>query len=159
MVLLLSALISGSVMVLCSRSPTFGIFGVLTQALAFTGLLCIGGASFFGVILVLVYIGGMLIVFLFSTVLSAERYPESGWGEILISCFGLILLSYPFLHDWGSYSIIQPLLPLIYESALGDAFSCFGVFSIVVGLILLVALIVVLFLGFEHSRESLRSLY
>jgi NADH-quinone oxidoreductase subunit J len=78
MYILTSLLIGGRAIVLFRRSPYFGIFGVLVQALGFSGLLCFFGAPFFGLLLVLVYVGGMLVVFLFSTVLSAERYPESG---------------------------------------------------------------------------------
>jgi NADH:ubiquinone oxidoreductase subunit 6 (subunit J) len=110
-------------------------------------------------LLVLVYIGGMLIIFLFSTVLRAERYPESGWQEFMIFWPIVCLLSYPFLKmTWAVKERGVSQVVLIKESGLGTVFGDFGIYTCVVAFILLVALIVVLVLGFEHGRETLRKL-
>ena len=82
--LILCALLIGVCVVFASPSPYFGIFGVLVQALAFSSLLCLLGLPLFGLLTILIYVGGMLIIFLFSTVLRAERYPDSGWLEALV---------------------------------------------------------------------------
>lgn len=81
---LVAFLLFGSSVVFSSRSPYFAIFGVLIQAISFSLLFCLFGYPMFGLLTVLIYVGGMLIIFLFSTVLSAERYPDSGWGELLL---------------------------------------------------------------------------
>lgn len=38
------------------------------------------GVSFISLVLVMVYLGGMLVVFVYSVALAADPYPES-WGS------------------------------------------------------------------------------
>lgn len=75
---ILGSIMLGVCIVFARRSPYFGIFGVLLQAVAFSVLLCLLGLPFLGLLTILIYVGGMLIIFLFSTILRAERYPDSG---------------------------------------------------------------------------------
>lgn len=96
MTLMTLLIIIGFAIVVASRSPYFGIFGVLLQALGYAGISCVIGAPFFGLLLILIYIGGMMVVFLFSTILSAERHPMSGWVEAIVVVL-LSILVVPFM--------------------------------------------------------------
>uniref|UniRef100_A0AAU6PX90 NADH-ubiquinone oxidoreductase chain 6 n=1 Tax=Ophionereis sp. TaxID=3135531 RepID=A0AAU6PX90_9ECHI len=150
----LSALI-----ILFSSSPYFGVFGVLLQALSFSVLLCIYGMPFFGLLVVLIYVGGMLIVFLFSTVLSAERFPSAGYWEILVFWFVIGGLSLPYLVGWEA-RLFQDLsfLPLGCEVGLGEVFGGLSIITCFIAFVLLVALMVVLCFGYEHTQNNLRKL-
>jgi uncharacterized protein (DUF58 family) len=59
--------------------------GNLPQVLGLTYFLCFFGVLFIVLLLALVCVGGMLVVFLFFTVLSAERYPELRGEEAFLS--------------------------------------------------------------------------
>nr|YP_009545853.1 NADH dehydrogenase subunit 6 [Ophioceres incipiens]AYO99645.1 NADH dehydrogenase subunit 6 [Ophioceres incipiens] len=148
----------GSCLLIFSNSPYFGVFGVLTQSLAFSVLLCFFGVPFFGLLIVLIYIGGMLVVFLFSTILSAERYPSTGSWEVLLFSGGLSTFIYPLLYSWETNVESLGFLTLESESNLGEIFGCLGIFTCLVGIVLLVALMVVLTFGFEHGYGQLRKL-
>jgi len=159
MMLVLSlTIILGGRIVLFRQSPYFGIFGVLIQALSLARLLSLFGFPFFALLLVLIYVGGMLIIFLFSTVLSAERYPSSGWEQILVFSFILRLCAFPIISCWAPSLEALSRLTLYSENILGVAFGPFGYITLLVVYILLIALVVVLYFGFEHSRESIRKI-
>nr|YP_010120069.1 NADH dehydrogenase subunit 6 [Amphioplus laevis]QRC36800.1 NADH dehydrogenase subunit 6 [Amphioplus laevis] len=158
LMLFISSLILGGLVVFSARSPYYGIFGILLQAISFSGLFCIFGFPFFGLLMILIYVGGMLIIFLFSTVLSAERYPESGWLEVVFFWVSFSLLSYPLVDSWGGELNSLSSLGLGNEAGLGEVFSLFGSLTVLVVVVLLVALMVVLAFGFENSEESLRKL-
>lgn len=80
-VFLLSAcFLVGLLGVAANPSPFYGAGGLLLGALGGCGLLVSGGASFVGVVLFLIYLGGMLVVFAYSVALAAEPYPET-WGS------------------------------------------------------------------------------
>lgn len=146
-------------LVLVSRSPYFGIFGVLIQAITFALLLCIFGLPFFGLLTVLIYVGGMLIVFLFSTVLGAERYPDSGWYEIPLFSIILWVVRLSLVDSWDiTKDLDVTFLRLSLEGKLGSIFSRLGFITLLVGVVLLVALMVVLNFGLEHAQATLRKL-
>nr|UEP17959.1 NADH dehydrogenase subunit 6 [Ophiocreas oedipus] len=156
--LVLSFLVGGSLMVLWSRSPYYSVFGVLIQSLSYSIFLCLSGFPFFGLILLLVYVGGMLVVFLFSTVLSAERYPSSSFLEAVAFWLGVSLLSFPYLFLWFPRSFSFSLFSLSSECEMGEIMGNFGSVTCLVAIILLVALMVVFSLCFEHGQGSLRKL-
>uniref|UniRef100_A0AAU8HN48 NADH-ubiquinone oxidoreductase chain 6 n=1 Tax=Silax daleus TaxID=3230861 RepID=A0AAU8HN48_9ECHI len=153
-----SLLIGGSLVVFFSRSPFFGIFGVLLQAIAFSSLLCIFGFPFFGLLVILIYVGGMLIIFLFSTVLSAERYPDSGWQEVVLFWSLLSVLFWPYLFNWVAQSVLDSSATLSRETGMSEVFGIFGGFTCIIAFVLLVALVIVLSFGHEQGRETLRKL-
>lgn len=65
----------------------------------------------------------------------------------------------PVIKTWGSVNVkVFSGLVLSSESKLGEVFNLFGIFSCLVVFVLLVALVVVLVFGYEHSQENLRKL-
>ena len=108
--------------------------------------------------MLIVYVGGMLVVFLFSTVLSAERYPEFDLGVFFVFFFGGFILSLPLLGWVSGLGRGETFVGLVLTEGFVGQYGCFGYMTCVVGVILLMALIVVLEFGFEHSRGALRKL-
>ena len=142
-----------------SHSPFFGVFGVLLHALGHSGLLCLLGVPFFSLLTIVIYVGGMLIVFLFSTVLSAERYPEFDFFLFCMCFLGLFLLRFPLVGG-SSYGVskAESFAGLVLTEGFFRQYACFGSITCLVGVVLLMALVAVLEFGFEHSRGALRKL-
>jgi len=156
--LILLLLDCGGLLLVFSHSPFFRVFGVLLHALSHGSLLCLLGLPFFGLLMLIVYVGGMLVVFLFSTVLSAERYPEFDLGVFFVFFFGGFILSLPLLGWVSGLGRGETFVGLVLTEGFVGQYGCFGYMTCVVGVILLMGLIVVLEFGFEHSRGALRKL-
>nr|YP_025945.1 NADH dehydrogenase subunit 6 [Ophiura luetkenii]AAO65637.1 NADH dehydrogenase subunit 6 [Ophiura luetkenii] len=156
--LVVIAIFSGCLVLVFSGSPYFGLFGVLLQSIGFSLLLFLLGLPFFSLLTVLVYVGGMMIVFLFSTILSAERYPGSSWSEFLVFLFSICLLVIPSLSPWFLSARNVSMSSLSSELGFCEVFNSLGYFTCFLAFILLVALVVVLVISFEHSQSSLRKL-
>uniref|UniRef100_A0AAU6PWX0 NADH-ubiquinone oxidoreductase chain 6 n=1 Tax=Ophiomusa kimblae TaxID=3135533 RepID=A0AAU6PWX0_9ECHI len=159
-IFLVSFLIAvGAAFLVCSEAPSYGVFGVLSQAVGYLFLLSFFGCPFLGLLLLLVYVGGMLIVFLFSSLLSAESYPKMSRMEVIVFSLALVGLCAPFTGSWQSgQSVSLTLLPLGAESSLEILFSVAGLLTCAMGLALFVSLIVVLMVSFEHTKSALRPL-
>ena len=149
----------GGLVILFRNSPYFGLFGVLLQSLGYSCYLFLCGLPFFGLLVVLVYVGGMLVVFLFSTILSAERYPGSSWIEFTIFSSLILLVIIPSLKDWLCCDNLLSISSLRRELGYSEVFIKMGPLTCLLAYILLVALVVILVVGFEHSLGSLRKLY
>nr|YP_009107978.1 NADH dehydrogenase subunit 6 [Crithagra dorsostriata]AIU45274.1 NADH dehydrogenase subunit 6 [Crithagra dorsostriata] len=74
----------GSLAVASNPSPYYGVLGLVVAAVAGCGWLVSLGVSFVSLVLVMVYLGGMLVVFVYSVSLAADPYPESwvSWGVV-----------------------------------------------------------------------------
>nr|AYW52641.1 NADH dehydrogenase subunit 6 [Astrohamma tuberculatum] len=151
-------IVGGSLIVLWSCSPYYGVFGILLQSVGYSLFLCFYGFPFFSLIFLLIYVGGMLIVFLFSSVLSAERYPSSSILEIIFFLLSINLLIFPFLNINFSSNLSFSLLSLSSETHIGEIMGLLGGLTCLVAIILFVSLMVVFSLCFEHSQSSLRKL-
>nr|BDG62541.1 NADH dehydrogenase subunit 6 [Ophiocten ludwigi] len=151
-------LILGSAVLVFSGSPYFGLFGVLVQSLGFSLLLFFLGLPFFSLLIVLVYVGGMMVVFLFSTILSAERYPGSSWSEFFIFSFFVFLLLIPNSFSSFYFSFGNSLGSLSPELGYSSVFVDLSTITCLIAFILLVGLVVVLVIGFEHGQSNLRKL-
>nr|YP_003345110.1 NADH dehydrogenase subunit 6 [Cyema atrum]BAI53533.1 NADH dehydrogenase subunit 6 [Cyema atrum] len=80
----LTVMLCGVVVVCSGPSPYFGVMGLVAASAGGCGLLIGYGGSFIAVVLILVYLGGMLVVFAYSAALAAEPYPEP-WGDYLVT--------------------------------------------------------------------------
>nr|YP_010049239.1 NADH dehydrogenase subunit 6 [Prunella rubeculoides]QPL15571.1 NADH dehydrogenase subunit 6 [Prunella rubeculoides] len=74
----------GGLAVASNPSPYYGVVGLVVAAVAGCGWLVSLGVSFVSLVLVMVYLGGMLVVFVYSVSLAADPYPEawSDWGVV-----------------------------------------------------------------------------
>nr|QFK69654.1 NADH dehydrogenase subunit 6 [Ficedula albicilla] len=70
----------GGLAVASNPSPYYGVVGLVLASIAGCGWLVSLGVSFVSLVLVMVYLGGMLVVFVYSVSLAAEPYPEA-WGD------------------------------------------------------------------------------
>nr|AYO99697.1 NADH dehydrogenase subunit 6 [Ophiosteira sp. Op725.7] len=148
----------GGLILVFSGSPYYGLLGVLIQSVGFSLYLFLWGLPFFSLLLILIYIGGMLIVFLFSTILSAERYPSSSWVEVLIFFSGSLVIMLPLNFVWHFGVLSYSMCSLSSELGFLGIFGNLWLVTCLIALILLVALVVVLVIAFEHGKLSLRSL-
>nr|YP_009948037.1 NADH dehydrogenase subunit 6 [Acanthorhynchus tenuirostris]QOH97205.1 NADH dehydrogenase subunit 6 [Acanthorhynchus tenuirostris] len=83
----------GGLAVASNPSPYYGVVGLVVASLAGCGWLVSLGVSFVSLVLVMVYLGGMLVVFVYSVALAADVYPLS-WGDwrVMGYCVGLGLV-------------------------------------------------------------------
>nr|ALN11500.1 NADH dehydrogenase subunit 6 [Pristimantis fenestratus] len=73
-------------------SPYFGALGLVFSAGMGCMILLGGGMTFLCLVLFLVYLGGMMVVFAYSSALVAESYPEAwGGGAVLYLVIYMIL--------------------------------------------------------------------
>nr|YP_009107926.1 NADH dehydrogenase subunit 6 [Melamprosops phaeosoma]AIU45209.1 NADH dehydrogenase subunit 6 [Melamprosops phaeosoma] len=74
----------GGLAVASNPSPYYGVLGLVVAAIAGCGWLVSLGVSFVSLVLVMVYLGGMLVVFVYSVSLAADPFPESwaSWGVV-----------------------------------------------------------------------------
>lgn len=70
----------GALGVASNPSPYYGVVGLVLASVAGCGWLLSLGASFVSLALFMVYLGGMLVVFVYSVSLAAEPFPEA-WGD------------------------------------------------------------------------------
>nr|ACJ43763.1 NADH dehydrogenase subunit 6 [Paramesotriton labiatus] len=84
----------GLVAVASNPSPYFAAFGLILASISGCCLLIDFGVSFLSLILLLIYLGGMMVVFAYSASLAAEPYPEAwgSWSVAVYVCIYMILL-------------------------------------------------------------------
>nr|QWS05661.1 NADH dehydrogenase subunit 6 [Melanocharis striativentris] len=78
----------GGLAVASNPSPYYGVVGLVLASIAGCGWLVSLGVSFISLVLVMVYLGGMLVVFVYSVALAADPYPEA-WGDWGVVGYGL----------------------------------------------------------------------
>nr|YP_006460319.1 NADH dehydrogenase subunit 6 [Gekko swinhonis]AFJ79067.1 NADH dehydrogenase subunit 6 [Gekko swinhonis] len=100
-------LIIGALGVAANPSPLFGAAALVFCALGGCGVLVGLGGSFVGIVLFLIYLGGMLVVFAYSVALAADSYPET-WVDysIFVYVLGYIVLVL-FLGWWLMELVVE----------------------------------------------------
>nr|YP_007624513.1 NADH dehydrogenase subunit 6 [Tragopan temminckii]ACR44429.1 NADH dehydrogenase subunit 6 [Tragopan temminckii] len=78
----------GALAVASNPSPYYGVVGLVLASVVGCGWLVNLGISFISLALFMVYLGGMLVVFVYSVSLAADPYPEA-WGDWRVVGYGL----------------------------------------------------------------------
>nr|QEZ90473.1 NADH dehydrogenase subunit 6 [Archaster typicus] len=150
----------GSTLVFYSLSPYYGALGLVMVSISGCFLCALFGFSFVAMVLVLIYMGGMLVVFVYSTAISAERYPVvGGIGEVFV--LSLLVVSWVFL----SFNFLLDL-PVcswslgVEEDLLGGSglYESMGGYLLVAGFVLLVALVAALVITYGSEYNVLKAL-
>nr|YP_010451226.1 NADH dehydrogenase subunit 6 [Hippocampus bargibanti]UTV01007.1 NADH dehydrogenase subunit 6 [Hippocampus bargibanti] len=164
---LLMGLIFGLVAVASNPSPYFAAFGLVIVAGMGCGVLVSYGSPFLSLVLFLIYLGGMLVVFAYSSALAAEPYPES-WVNWTISMYsilylmGVLLMMKCVLSEWyeTSWVPVDDLLDLTLfrgdMSGVAMMYMSGGWILVISAWVLLLTLFVVLELTRGLSRGALR---
>nr|YP_010700929.1 NADH dehydrogenase subunit 6 [Ctenodiscus crispatus]WCI21144.1 NADH dehydrogenase subunit 6 [Ctenodiscus crispatus] len=154
-------MIFGSTLVFYSISPYYGALGLVLVALAgciFSSLL---GLSFIALVLVLIYMGGMLVVFVYSTAISAERYPvvSNSLGEIILLSVLVVLwgfFNFDSFSSFGQVDWCSFVSPGLIGS--GNLYHSMSLYLLGGGYMLLVALIVALLITYGSEYNVLKAL-
>nr|YP_009479880.1 NADH dehydrogenase subunit 6 [Streptopelia decaocto]AVX48211.1 NADH dehydrogenase subunit 6 [Streptopelia decaocto] len=78
----------GGLGVASNPSPYYGVVGLVVASVTGCGWLLSLGVSFMSLVLFMVYLGGMLVVFVYSVSLAADPFPET-WGDWRVMGYGL----------------------------------------------------------------------
>nr|BAP90294.1 NADH dehydrogenase subunit 6 [Tropiocolotes steudneri] len=159
----------GIVGVASHPSPYYGVVGLVLCVVGGCGLLVGWGGSFLGLVLFLIYLGGMLVVFAYSVALAADSFPES-WGDhsVFVYVLGFIcvvvFVGVSIVDYLGLGGLVGSDSSGIFGlrvdfSGVVLLFSDGGMMLLLCGWGLLLALFVVLELVRGGSRGSLRVPY
>nr|YP_009175893.1 NADH dehydrogenase subunit 6 [Halcyon coromanda]ALI15718.1 NADH dehydrogenase subunit 6 [Halcyon coromanda] len=90
----------GGLAVASNPSPYYGVVGLVLASVVGCGWLMSLGVSFVALVLFMVYLGGMLVVFVYSVSLAADPFPEAwvdwrvwgyGMGFVLVLVVGMVV--------------------------------------------------------------------
>nr|BBH36939.1 NADH dehydrogenase subunit 6 [Callogobius tanegasimae]BBH36952.1 NADH dehydrogenase subunit 6 [Callogobius tanegasimae] len=87
--LFMQGLLLGLIVVASNPSPYFAALGLVVVSGMGCGLMIMCGGTFLSLILFLIYLGGMLVVFAYSSALASESYPET-WGSPRVALNSLV---------------------------------------------------------------------
>nr|WIA65226.1 NADH dehydrogenase subunit 6 [Tamiops mcclellandii barbei]WIA65239.1 NADH dehydrogenase subunit 6 [Tamiops mcclellandii barbei] len=87
-------------------SPIYGGLGLIVSGGIGCGIVLYFGGSFLGLMVFLIYLGGMMVVFGYTTAMATEEYPET-WGSGVV-VWGVLLLG--FLVE-----VLIVLLSVLYD--------------------------------------------
>nr|YP_010001040.1 NADH dehydrogenase subunit 6 [Chloropsis hardwickii]QOD96978.1 NADH dehydrogenase subunit 6 [Chloropsis hardwickii] len=157
----------GGLAVASNPSPYYGVVGLVVAAVAGCGWLVSLGVSFMSLVLVLVYLGGMLVVFVYSVSLAADPYPE-GWADwgVVGYGFGMGLVVVVGFAMGGAFGLLAVdstvncggLMSVRSDfSGVAELYSCGAGLLLLGGWGLLLTLFVVLELVRGLSRGAIRA--
>nr|APC61001.1 NADH dehydrogenase subunit 6 [Lonchothrix emiliae] len=93
-------------------SPIYGGLALVISGGIGCGIVLSCGGSFLGLVVFLVYLGGMMVVFAYTTAMAMEQYPET-WGSNVIILFSLFLgalFEFVLLWLWVKYERVEILV-------------------------------------------------
>nr|WNH20007.1 NADH dehydrogenase subunit 6 [Discordipinna griessingeri] len=162
--LFMQGLLLGFIVVASNPSPYFAAFGLVVVSGAGCGLMMMCGGTFLSLILFLIYLGGMLVVFAYSSALASEAYPET-WGSPRVAINSLV---YVVLVVGGAWYLLNGRgfgVGEVFELSMlrGDTsgvslmYSSGGGVLVVAAWVLLLTLFVVLEVVRGSKRGALRA--
>nr|YP_004581456.1 NADH dehydrogenase subunit 6 [Silurus lanzhouensis]AEG77764.1 NADH dehydrogenase subunit 6 [Silurus lanzhouensis] len=165
--LLLLCLVVGLVGVASNPAPYFAALGLAMAAGVGCGILVGHGGSLVGLMLFLIYLGGMLVVFAYSATLAAEPFPEA-WGVGSVKTYVVMYLlgvGAAMLWFWGEYGDCWIVVDefkefFVMRGDIGGVSLMYfvgGGMLVVCAWVLLLCLLVVLELTRGLSRGALRA--
>nr|YP_009180296.1 NADH dehydrogenase subunit 6 [Pseudobagrus koreanus]ALL96685.1 NADH dehydrogenase subunit 6 [Pseudobagrus koreanus] len=164
--LLLLILVVGLVGVASNPAPYFAALGLAMAAGVGCVVLVGHGGSLIGLMLFLIYLGGMLVVFAYSAALASEPFPET-WGAgsvktyVLMYLFAVGVAGWWFWSGYGGWVVVDEFKEFFMVR--GDVggvslmYSVGGGMLVVCAWVLLLCLFVVLELTRGLSRGALRA--
>nr|YP_004733092.1 NADH dehydrogenase subunit 6 [Triturus karelinii]ADV35484.1 NADH dehydrogenase subunit 6 [Triturus karelinii] len=166
-VLSMIGVLIGLIAVASNPSPYFAAFGLILASISGCCLLAGIGVSFLSLVLLLIYLGGMMVVFAYSASLAAEPYPEAwgSWSVVLYVCMYVASLFLGGLWFGCNYSVEYlfsgPCVDLeavgLDWGGVGGMYAFGGPLLVIVGWALLLTLFVVLEVTRGVSRGALRA--
>nr|YP_009228280.1 NADH dehydrogenase subunit 6 [Pipistrellus coromandra]AKL78841.1 NADH dehydrogenase subunit 6 [Pipistrellus coromandra] len=100
-------------------SPIYGGVGLIVSGAVGCGIIVSSGGSFLGLMVFLIYLGGMLVVFGYTTAMAMEQYPEAWVSNLVVMGSFIVGLIVEFLLI--AYMLVGEKLELIYEfNEMGD---------------------------------------
>lgn len=100
-------------------SPIYGGVGLIVSGGIGCGIIVSFGGSFLGLIVFLIYLGGMLVVFGYTTAIATEQYPEAWVSNIVV--FGSFTVGLIMEFLLVLYFLVIEKLEMIFEfSEIGD---------------------------------------
>nr|YP_009467028.1 NADH dehydrogenase subunit 6 [Exyrias puntang]APT69179.1 NADH dehydrogenase subunit 6 [Exyrias puntang] len=109
--LFMQGLLLGLIVVASNPSPYFAALGLVVVSGMGCGLMMLCGGAFLSLILFLIYLGGMLVVFAYSSALASEPHPET-WGSprvafnSLVYFIGVVVGAVYMLGGWfGGFGV------------------------------------------------------
>nr|QEI26068.1 NADH dehydrogenase subunit 6 [Myotis nattereri] len=113
-------------------SPIYGGVGLIVSGGVGCGIIVNFGGSFLGLMVFLIYLGGMLVVFGYTTAMAMEQYPEAWVSNVVVLVSFVVGLIMEFLLVL--YIMVIEELEMGFEfSEIGDwavyDMSDFGVFT------------------------------
>nr|YP_010963477.1 NADH dehydrogenase subunit 6 [Psittacula echo] len=156
-----------ALLVASNPSPYYGVVGLVFGSVVGCGWLVSLGVSFMSLVLFMVYLGGMLVVFVYSVSLAADPFPQAwgGWRAVGY-VFGLALGVYVGFAVWGwgsggfGVDVVDSVGMFFVRLDFGGValfYSCGAGMFLVAGWGLLLTLFVVLELVRGLSRGAIRA--
>nr|YP_980228.1 NADH dehydrogenase subunit 6 [Furcifer oustaleti]BAF44042.1 NADH dehydrogenase subunit 6 [Furcifer oustaleti] len=135
-------------------SPYFGSVALMVSSVLGAGILASFNNTFVSLVLVLVYLGGMLVVFVYSVAMSCDMYPEA-WGNRSVVFYIMSFMVYLFFLWWcvgggWGFDISMFGSPILLDDVVTDLggvmllYSFGGGSFLILGIGLLLTLFVVL---------------
>nr|ACJ43867.1 NADH dehydrogenase subunit 6 [Taricha granulosa] len=157
----------GLVAVASNPSPYFAAFGLVLASISGCCLLVDFGVSFLSLVLLLIYLGGMMVVFAYSASLAAEPYPEAwgSWSVVGYVCVYVVLLvlgavwfgcDYSIEHLFSGCCVNYGVVGFDW-GGVGGMYTWGGGLLVLVGWALMLTLFVVLEITRGVSRGALRA--